>query len=198
MVLTLVVLVLLAPTLGAAQEPRDIAPGQTLSGTLSPDDLTQNGRAYDDYYYSAEPGAEARVVVRSGQLAADLEIYFIDGYFDLLFLDGAGSVPQDSLEFTVPDAGPLTIIVIRVLTLANDPGPGVGDYTIELSARPPASSPRAVATRPLAAHPGRQHLPFGVVPRLPPPDAVVRIGPTPVQMKRLEHEPALDRVARYD
>ena len=133
MVRTLAILMLMTPAVGMAQEP--IVPGQTLSGVLGPGDRTQNGRAYDDYRYSAVPGAQARVVVRSRQLAADLNIYFIDDYFDMLPLVGAGSALEDSLEFTVPDVDSPTLIVIRVSTLAGDSGPATGDYTIELSER---------------------------------------------------------------
>ena len=110
-------------------------PGQTLLGALGPGDRTQNGRAFDDYRYSAVPGAQARVVVRSRQLAADLNIYFYDDYFDMLPLVGAGSALEDSLEFTVPDVDSPVLIVIRVSTLAGDPGPATGDYEIELSER---------------------------------------------------------------
>ena len=133
MVRTLAILMLMTPAVGMAQEP--IVPGQTLLGTLGPGDRTQNGRAYDDYRYSAVPGVQARVVVRSRQLAADLNIYFYDDYFDMLHLVGAGSALEDSLEFTVPDVDSPTIIVIRVSTLAGDSGPATGDYTIELSER---------------------------------------------------------------
>ena len=133
MVRTLAILMLMTPAVGMAQEP--IVPGQTLLGALGPGDRTQNGRAYDDYRYSAVPGAQARVVVRSRQLAADLNIYFIDDYFDMLPLVGAGSALEDSLEFTVPDVDSPTLIVIRVSTLAGDSGPATGDYTIELSER---------------------------------------------------------------
>ena len=133
MVRTLAILMLMTPAVGMAQEP--IVPGQTLLGALGPGDRTQNGRAFDDYRYSAVPGAQARVVVRSRQLAADLNIYFYDDYFDMLPLVGAGSALEDSLEFTVPDVDSPTIIVIRVSTLAGDSGPATGDYTIELSER---------------------------------------------------------------
>ena len=133
MVRTLAILMLMTPAVGMAQEP--IVPGQTLLGTLGPGDRTQNGRAYDDYRYSAVPGVQARVVVRSRQLAADLNIYFYDDYFDMLPLVGAGSALEDSLEFTVPDVESPALIVIRVSTLAGDSGPATGDYTIELSER---------------------------------------------------------------
>ena len=133
MVRTLAILMLMTPAVGMAQEP--IVPGQTLLGALGPGDRTLNGRAYDDYRYSAIPGAQARVVVRSRQLAADLNIYFYDDYFDMLPLVGAGSALEDSLEFTVPDVDSPTLIVIRVSTLAGDSGPATGDYTIELSER---------------------------------------------------------------
>lgn len=133
MVRTLAILMLMTPAVGMTQEP--IVPGQTLLGALGPGDRTQNGRAYDDYRYSAIPGAQARVVVRSRQLAADLNIYFYDDYFDMLPLVGAGSALEDSLEFTVPDVDSPTLIVIRVSTLAGDSGPATGDYTIELSER---------------------------------------------------------------
>ncbi len=133
MVRTLAILMLMTPAVGMAQEP--IVPGQTLSGVLGPGDRTQNGRAYDDYRYSAVPGAQARVVVRSRQLAADLNIYFYDDYFDMLPLVGVGSALEDSLEFTVPDVDSPTLIVIRISTLAGDSGPATGDYTIELSER---------------------------------------------------------------
>ena len=133
MVRTLAILILMTPAVGMAQEP--IVPGQTLLGALGPGDRTQNGRAFDDYRYSAVPGAQARVVVRSRQLAADLNIYFYDDYFDMLPLVGAGSALEDSLEFTVPDVDSPTLIVIRVSTLAGDSGPATGDYTIELSER---------------------------------------------------------------
>ena len=133
MVRTLAILMLMTPAVGMAQEP--IVPGQTLLGALGPGDRTQNGRAYDDYRYSAVPGAQARVVVRSRQLAADLNIYYIDDYFYMLPLVGAGSAREDSLEFTVPDVDSPTLIVIRVSTLAGDSGPATGDYTIELSER---------------------------------------------------------------
>ena len=133
MVRTLAILMLMTPAVGMAQEP--IVPGQTLSGVLGPGDRTQNGRAYDDYRYSAVPGAQARVVVRSRQLAADLNIYFYDDYFDIVPLVGVGSALEDSLEFTVPDVDSPTLIMIRVSTLAGDSGPATGDYTIELSER---------------------------------------------------------------
>ena len=133
MVRTLAILMFMTPAVGMGQEP--IVPGQTLLGALGPGDRTLNGRAYDDYRYSAIPGAQARVVVRSRQLAADLNIYFYDDYFDMLPLVGAGSALEDSLEFTVPDVDSPTIIVIRVSTLAGDSGPATGDYTIELSER---------------------------------------------------------------
>jgi len=133
MVRTLAILMLMTPAVGMAQEP--IVLGQTLLGALGPGDRTQNGRAFDDYRYSAVPGAQARVVVRSRQLAADLNIYFYDDYFDMLPLVGAGSALEDSLEFTVPDVDSPTLIVIRVSTLAGDSGPATGDYTIELSER---------------------------------------------------------------
>ena len=133
MVRTLAILMLMTPAVGMAQEP--IVPGQTLLGALGPGDRTLNGRAYDDYRYSAIPGAQARVVVRSRQLAADLNIYFYDDYFDMLPLVGAGSALEDSLEFTVPDVDSPTLIVIRISTLAGDSGPATGDYTIELSER---------------------------------------------------------------
>ena len=133
MVRTLAILMLMTPAVGMAQEP--IVPGQTLLGALGPGDRTLNGRAYDDYRYSAIPGAQARVVVRSRQLAADLNIYFYDDYFDMLPLVGVGSALEDSLEFTVPDVDSPTLIVIRISTLAGDSGPATGDYTIELSER---------------------------------------------------------------
>ena len=133
MVRTLAILMLMTPAVGMAQEP--IVPGQTLSGVLGPGDRTQNGRAFDDYRYSAVPGAQARVVVRSRQLAADLNIYFYDDYFDIVPLVGVGSALEDSLEFTVPDVDSPTLIMIRVSTLAGDSGPATGDYTIELSER---------------------------------------------------------------
>lgn len=133
MVRTLAILMLMTPAVGMTQEP--IVPGQTLLGALGPGDRTLNGRAYDDYRYSAVPGVQARVVVRSRQLAADLNIYFYDDYFDMLPLVGAGSALEDSLEFTVPDVDSPTLIVIRVSTLAGDSGPATGDYTIELSER---------------------------------------------------------------
>ena len=133
MVRTLAILMLMTPAVGMAQEP--IVPGQTLLGALGPGDRTQNGRAYDDYRYSAVPGAQARVVVRSRQLAADLNIYFYDDYFDIVPLVGVGSALEDSLEFTVPDVDSPTLIVIRISTLAGDSGPATGDYTIELSER---------------------------------------------------------------
>ncbi len=133
MVRTLAILMLMTPAVGMAQEP--IVPGQTLLGALGQGDRTLKGRAYDDYRYSAIPGAQARVVVRSRQLAADLNVYFYDDYFDMLPLVGAGSALEDSLEFTVPDVDSPTIIVIRVSTLAGDSGPATGDYTIELSER---------------------------------------------------------------
>ena len=133
MVRTLAILMLMTPAVGMAQEP--IVLGQTLLGALGPGDRTQNGRAFDDYRYSAVPGAQARVVVRSRQLAADLNIYFYDDYFDMLPLVGVGSALEDSLEFTVPDVDSPTLIVIRVSTLAGDSGPATGDYTIELSER---------------------------------------------------------------
>ena len=129
----LAILMLMTPAVGMAQEP--IVPGQTLLGALGPGDRTLNGRAYDDYRYSAMPGAQARVVVRSRQLAADLNIYFYDDYFDMLPLVGVGSALEDSLEFTVPDVDSPTLIVIRISTLAGDSGPATGDYTIELSER---------------------------------------------------------------
>ena len=133
MVRTLAILMLMTPAAGMAQEP--IIPGQTLSGALGPGDRTQNGRAFDDYRYSAVPGVQARVVVRSRQLAVDLNVYFYDDYFDMLPLVGAGSALEDSLEFTVPDVDSPTLIVIRVSTLAGDSGPATGDYEIKLSER---------------------------------------------------------------
>ena len=146
MVRTLAILMLMTPAVGMAQEP--IVPGQTLLGALGPGDRTQNGRAYDDYRYSAVPGAQARVVVRSRQLAADLNIYFYDDYFDIVPLVGVGSALEDSLEFTVPDVDSPTLIMIRVSTLAGDSGPATGDYTIELSERQDVNGLRARA-RPL-------------------------------------------------
>jgi hypothetical protein len=133
MVRTLAILMLMTPAAGMAQEP--IIPGQTLSGALGPGDRTQNGRAFDDYRYSAVPGVQARVVVRSRQLAVDLNVYFYDDYFDMLPLVGAGSALEDSLEFTVPDVDSPTLIVIRVSTLAGDSGPATGGYEIKLSER---------------------------------------------------------------
>ena len=92
MVRTLAILMLMTPAVGMAQEP--IVPGQTLLGALGPGDRTQNGRAFDDYRYSAVPGAQARVVVRSRQLAADLNIYFYDDYFDMLPPGRCGLCPR--------------------------------------------------------------------------------------------------------
>ena len=135
MVRTLAILMLMTPAAGVAQQPRDIVPGQSLSGALGPGDWTQNGRAYDEYRYSAVPGAQARVVVRSRQMAVDVNIYFFDDYFDMLPLVAGGSAAKDSLEFTVPDVDSGTLVVIRVSTLAGDSGPATGDYTIELSER---------------------------------------------------------------
>jgi hypothetical protein len=81
-------------------------------------------------------------------LAADLNIYFYDDYFDMLPLVGVGSALEDSLEFTVPDVDSPTLIMIRVSTLAGDSGPATGDYTIELSERQDVNGLRARA-RPL-------------------------------------------------
>ena len=225
MVRTLAILMLMTPAVGMAQEP--IVPGQTLLGALGPGDRTLNGRAYDDYRYSAIPGAQARVVVRSRQLAADLNIYFYDDYFDMLPLVGAGSALEDSLEFTVPDVDSPTLIVIRVSTLASDSGPATGDYTIELSERqdvnrllagyepgrsvaakglstlqgscdaPPALH-RAVATCALSPHPCREHLPLGIVPRQPSAGPVVRVRPASVQVERLEQPSALNRIPGHN
>ena len=141
MVRTLAILMLMTPAVGTAQEARKIVPGQSLSGSLGPGDRTQFGRAYDDYLYSAVPGAQARVVVRSGEMAADVNIYFYDHYFDVIPLVAGGSVPKDSLEFTVPDVDSPTLVVIRVTTLADDPGPATGDYTVTLSARQDRAPP---------------------------------------------------------
>ena len=135
MVRTLAVLMLMTPAAGMAQETREIEPGQSLSGALGPGDRAYDGRAYDDYQYSAVPGARARVVVRSGEMAADVNIYFYDDYFDLIPLIAGGSTAKDSLDFTVPEVDTPTIIVFRVSTLGSDSGPATGEYTIELSER---------------------------------------------------------------
>jgi hypothetical protein len=141
MVRTFVILMLLTPAAGVAQEARDITPGQSLSGTLAPGDRTQYGRVYDDYLYSAVPGAQARVVVRSRQMAVDVNIYFYDDYFDIVPLIAGGSAAKDSLDFIVPDVESPTLVVLRVTTLAGDSGPGTGDYTIELSERQEPDKP---------------------------------------------------------
>jgi len=81
------------------------------------------------------PGTEARVVVRSDAVAADVNIYFFDDYFDFIPLIAGGSAAKDTLHFTVPDAGSPSLVVFRVTTLADDSGPAQGEYTIELSVR---------------------------------------------------------------
>jgi hypothetical protein len=141
MVRTLAVLMLMTPAVGMAQEAQRIVPGQSLSGALGPGDRTQYGRAYDDYRYSAAPGTQARVVVRSSEIAADVNVYFYDDYFDFIPLIAGGSAPKDSLEFTVPDVDSPTLVVIRVTTLADDPGPATGDYTVTLSEREDRAPP---------------------------------------------------------
>ena len=133
MLRTVAALMLMTPAVGMAQESRDIEPGQSLSGTLSRGDPTQYDRAYDDYRYEAAAGTRARVVVRSSEMAVDVSIYFYDDYFDFIPLIAGGSAVKDSLDFTVPDVGTPVTLVLRVSTLADDPGPGTGDYTIELS-----------------------------------------------------------------
>ena len=129
------ILVLMTPVGGAAQVAPEISPGETLVGVLEEGDLAKDGRPYDDFQYTAVPGTRARATVRSGTLAVDVNVYFYDEYFDLLSLGGGGAEPEDTVEFTVPDAGSPTIIVLRVTTLADDGGPAFGEYTIELSER---------------------------------------------------------------
>ena len=135
MVRTLAIVMLLTPAAAQAQVPRDLLLGESLSGTLGPDDRTQFGRAFDDYLYSAVPGTQARALVRSSTMALDVNIYFFDDYFDLLPFVTGGPEPDDAVEFTVPDSGSPTLVVIRVTTVAGDSGPSTGDYSIELSER---------------------------------------------------------------
>jgi hypothetical protein len=135
MVRTLVILLLLAPATGLAQETQNIEPGQSLSGSLASGDRSQYGRVYDEYLYSAAPGTHTRVVVRSSDMAVDVNVYFYDDYYDIIPLVAGGSEAKDSLDFTVPDVDSRTLVVIRVTTLSDDPGPATGDYTIELSER---------------------------------------------------------------
>ncbi len=68
-------------------------------------------------------------------MAVDVNVYFYDDYFDIIPLIAGGSAPKDTLDFTVPEVDSPTLVVLRVTTLAGDPGPGTGEYTIELSAR---------------------------------------------------------------
>ncbi len=135
MLRTLVIVILMTPAAALAQGRQEILLGQTLSGALGPDDRTQYGRAFDDYLYSAVPGTQARALVRSSTMAADVNVYFYDHYFDILPLVAGGAAPKDSLEFTVPDVDLPTLVVIRVSTVAGDSGPSTGDYSIELSER---------------------------------------------------------------
>ncbi len=134
MVRTLAILMLMTPAAGAAQAAPSISPGQSIAGALEPDDPTRAGRAYDDYQYSEVPGTRARVTVRAPAMAVDVNVYFYDEYFDLLSLVTGGPEPEDTVEFTVPDAGSPTLVVIRVSTLAGGSGPATGGYTIELTA----------------------------------------------------------------
>jgi hypothetical protein len=135
LVRTLAILMLMTPAASWAQVAAEISPGQSISGVLEQGDPVKVGRAYDDYQYSTVPGTRARVVVRSSTLAVDVNVYFYDEYFDLLSLASGGAEAEDTVEFMVPDAGLPTVVVIRVSTLAEDPGPGLGEYTIELSER---------------------------------------------------------------
>ncbi len=135
MLRTLALVILMTPAAALAQERPAISVGQSLSGTLGPDDRTQFGRAFDDYLYSAVPGTQVRALVRSSTMAADVNVYFFDDYFDLLPLVTGGPEPDDAVEFTVPDSGSPTLVVIRVTTVAGDSGPSTGDYSIELSER---------------------------------------------------------------
>src|SRR5688572_20811114 len=50
----------------------------------------------------------------------------------------------------------------------------------------------------LAPHPARQHLPLGILSRLPATGSVVRVGAAAVWMQRLEHEAALFGVTGED
>src|SRR5688500_20137662 len=50
----------------------------------------------------------------------------------------------------------------------------------------------------LAPHPPRQHLPLGILSRLPATGSVVRVGAAAVWLQRLEHEAALFGVAGED
>ena len=118
-----------------AQQAQDIEPGQPISGALSPGDRAQYGRVFDDYLYAAAPGTQAYVVVQSSEMAVDVNIYFYDDYYDLIPLIAGGSEAKDSLEFTVPDVDSRTLVVIRVTTRADDPGPATGPYTVTLSER---------------------------------------------------------------
>ena len=131
----LALLMLLTSAAASAQQPVSIEPGQSLSGALGPDDRMRNDRPYDEYQYSAVPGTQVRVIARSRTMAVDVDVYFYDDYFDLIPLGAGGVEPEDTVDFAVPDAGSPTLVLIRVTTLADDPGPATGDYTIELSER---------------------------------------------------------------
>ena len=132
MLRTLVIVILMTPAAALAQGRQEILLGQTLSGALGPDDRSRDGRPFDDFEYSAEPGTELRVIVRSSSMAVDVNVYFFDEYFDLLPLESGGAAPEGEVEVTVPDAGFPTPVVFRVSTVAGDSGPSTGDYTIEL------------------------------------------------------------------
>lgn len=126
---------LIAPTAVTAQAAPEISLGQSLSGVLEEHDPTKADRPYDDFQYTAVPGTEARAIVRSPTMTVDVNVYFYDEYFDLLSLVTGGPEAEDTVEFTVPNAGSPTVIVLRVTTLAGDSGPAFGEYTIELSER---------------------------------------------------------------
>ena len=65
MLRTLVIVILMTPAAALAQGRQEILLGQTLSGALGPDDRSRDGRPFDDFEYSAEPGSGLRVIVRS-------------------------------------------------------------------------------------------------------------------------------------
>ena len=168
---------LLTPAASLAQEARDIELGQAVSGDLGPGDQVQNGRAYDDYLYGAVSGTQARIVVRSRQMAADVSIYFYDDYFDLIPLIAGGSVPRDSVDFIVPDVDSPTLVVIRVTTRADDPGPGTGDYTIELSeVQDPSVRPVLTIPSPAAPQPATSSSRYRSALLSPTPPASATLG----------------------